>query len=228
MIIHLQALLGNRWAAIASYLPQRTDNDIKNYWNTHLKKKLSKDEEHGSQGGQSRTQSGISKGQWERRLQTDIHTAKQALCEALSLDQSVLETHPKLTDPNFVHTLNQSQSISQIKQNSTTYASSTANIARLLENWMKNSPKSSQTSSEVTQDNNSFSTNPVRLNVSSPSSEMNPENCFESFLDESKPCLGSQIPLTLLENWLFDDAIGVVGQQGDQFEMTLGESSGLF
>ncbi|ONK61711.1 uncharacterized protein A4U43_C08F32770 [Asparagus officinalis] len=42
MIIHLQALLGNRWAAIASYLPQRTDNDIKNYWNTHLKKKLKK------------------------------------------------------------------------------------------------------------------------------------------------------------------------------------------
>ncbi|XP_078152202.1 myb domain protein 60 [Carex rostrata] len=42
IIVHLQAMLGNKWAAIASYLPQRTDNDIKNYWNTHLKKKLRK------------------------------------------------------------------------------------------------------------------------------------------------------------------------------------------
>ncbi|XP_035819620.1 transcription factor MYB60-like [Zea mays] len=39
VIVHLHSLLGNRWAAIASHLPQRTDNDIKNYWNTHLKKK---------------------------------------------------------------------------------------------------------------------------------------------------------------------------------------------
>ncbi|XP_019170636.1 PREDICTED: myb-related protein Hv1-like [Ipomoea nil] len=41
-IIQLHALLGNRWSAIAAHLPKRTDNEIKNYWNTHLKKKLSK------------------------------------------------------------------------------------------------------------------------------------------------------------------------------------------
>ncbi|GKA62914.1 homeodomain-like protein, partial [Tanacetum coccineum] len=41
-IIQLHALLGNRWAAIASHLPKRTDNEIKNYWNTHLKKRLTK------------------------------------------------------------------------------------------------------------------------------------------------------------------------------------------
>ncbi|KAK4430019.1 Transcription factor [Sesamum alatum] len=41
-IIQLHALLGNRWSTIASYLSKRTDNEIKNYWNTHLKKKLIK------------------------------------------------------------------------------------------------------------------------------------------------------------------------------------------
>ncbi|KAH7289743.1 hypothetical protein KP509_30G017400 [Ceratopteris richardii] len=40
VIISLHALLGNRWSSIASHLPGRTDNEIKNYWNTHLKKRL--------------------------------------------------------------------------------------------------------------------------------------------------------------------------------------------
>ncbi|XP_025821219.1 myb-related protein 306-like isoform X2 [Panicum hallii] len=56
LIIHLQALLGNRWAAIASYLPDRTDNDIKNFWNTHLKKKLSRMDAGAAQPGGVRVQ----------------------------------------------------------------------------------------------------------------------------------------------------------------------------
>ncbi|KAG9129510.1 hypothetical protein Leryth_013098 [Lithospermum erythrorhizon] len=41
-IIQLHALLGNRWSVIAAHLPNRTDNEIKNYWNTHIKKRLTK------------------------------------------------------------------------------------------------------------------------------------------------------------------------------------------
>ncbi|XP_015576527.1 transcription factor MYB4 [Ricinus communis] len=42
-IIKLHQLLGNRWSAIAAKLPGRTDNEIKNYWHTHIKKKLSQE-----------------------------------------------------------------------------------------------------------------------------------------------------------------------------------------
>ncbi|KAK4262441.1 hypothetical protein QN277_028000 [Acacia crassicarpa] len=40
IICSLYATIGSRWSIIASQLPGRTDNDIKNYWNTRLRKKL--------------------------------------------------------------------------------------------------------------------------------------------------------------------------------------------
>nr|WDP81133.1 AN2-like protein short form [Solanum lycopersicum] len=40
LILRLHKLLGNRWSLIAGRLPGRTANDVKNYWNTHLHKKL--------------------------------------------------------------------------------------------------------------------------------------------------------------------------------------------
>ncbi|XP_028766849.1 transcription factor MYB60 [Neltuma alba] len=117
MIIHLQALLGNKWAAIASYLPQRTDNDIKNYWNTHLKKKLKK------------LQTGL-----DPHLAANSTTANQFVCKSFNERESLAVMG---NNHGSSQRLNQSQS--------STYASSTENISRLLEGWMRSSPKTDTT-----------------------------------------------------------------------------------
>ncbi|TKY73383.1 myb proto-oncogene protein [Spatholobus suberectus] len=213
MIIHLQALLGNRWAAIASYLPQRTDNDIKNYWNTHLKKKLKKIQTGSDDDNDKGNSCSQIKGQWERRLQTDMHTAKQALCEALSLDKPThIFPETKLTSASHHHHPHPTTS-----NQTSLYASSTENIARLLENWMKKSPNKTET--------NSFSNMIVTTGSSSSEGTQSTITCTQdhaldsllSFnsdrsqsvsaeentnLGESKPNHETQVPLMLLENWL--------------------------
>ncbi|KAL4568816.1 hypothetical protein LXL04_024432 [Taraxacum kok-saghyz] len=56
IICTLYLSIGSRWSIIAAQLPGRTDNDIKNYWNTRLKKKLlgkqRKDIQSSKRGGQ--------------------------------------------------------------------------------------------------------------------------------------------------------------------------------
>ncbi|KAL5572384.1 hypothetical protein UlMin_021981 [Ulmus minor] len=43
LIVRLHKLLGNRWSLISCRLPGRTDNEIKNYWNTNLSKRVQGD-----------------------------------------------------------------------------------------------------------------------------------------------------------------------------------------
>ncbi|XP_054801262.1 transcription factor MYB60-like [Prosopis cineraria] len=134
MIIHLQALLGNKWAAIASYLPQRTDNDIKNYWNTHLKKKLKKFQaalDPHLVSPDSTSAQFVSKSFHDRSTSLDMSSTS-----SLRLGQSQSQT----------------QTQTQSQSSSSTYASSTENISRLLQGWMRSSPKTDTSLLQVTKD----------------------------------------------------------------------------
>ncbi|CAE5966877.1 unnamed protein product [Arabidopsis arenosa] len=39
LIVEMHAKMGNKWAQMAEHLPGRTDNEIKNYWNTRIKRR---------------------------------------------------------------------------------------------------------------------------------------------------------------------------------------------
>ncbi|KAJ0818011.1 putative transcription factor MYB family [Helianthus annuus] len=98
-IIQLHALLGNRWSAIATHLSKRTDNEIKNYWNTHLKKRLIKmgidPMSHKPKNDTILSNSGCLKittnlshmAQWESaRLEAEARLVKQSKIQSMSLN----------------------------------------------------------------------------------------------------------------------------------------------
>ncbi|KAJ1416710.1 SANT/Myb domain [Sesbania bispinosa] len=59
-IIRLHAAWGNKWSNIASNLPGRTDNEIKNVWNSHLKKRLANNRNSRSSVDESKLKSSVS------------------------------------------------------------------------------------------------------------------------------------------------------------------------
>ncbi|XWS44330.1 hypothetical protein CRYUN_Cryun15aG0036000 [Craigia yunnanensis] len=104
-IIQLHALLGNRWSAIATHLPKRTDNEIKNYWNTHLKKRLAKmgidpithkpkSDALLSTDGQSKNSANLSHmAQWESaRLEAEARLVRESKLRSHSLQHQL--SHP--------------------------------------------------------------------------------------------------------------------------------------
>ncbi|CAK9145885.1 unnamed protein product [Ilex paraguariensis] len=90
LILRLHRLLGNRWALIAGRIPGRTDNEIKNYWNSHLSKKLI------NQGIDPRTHKPLDP--------NSCPNSSETVCTTVSNPNSSLKSYPSPNpkpSPNF-------------------------------------------------------------------------------------------------------------------------------
>ncbi|XP_020241438.1 myb-related protein MYBAS2-like isoform X2 [Asparagus officinalis] len=74
LVLELHASWGNRWSRIARKLPGRTDNEIKNYWRTHMRKKA---QERKTNSSPSPSSSSISHMSSLNELQLEVNADKQ-------------------------------------------------------------------------------------------------------------------------------------------------------
>ncbi|PIN17956.1 Transcription factor, Myb superfamily [Handroanthus impetiginosus] len=77
LIISLHGAVGNRWAHIASHLPGRTDNEIKNYWNSWIKKKIRKPTNTIAKSNQTSQFTYTQNHQFDHFLNQDLPTKSQ-------------------------------------------------------------------------------------------------------------------------------------------------------
>ncbi|ONM16919.1 transcription factor MYB16 [Zea mays] len=154
-IIQLHALLGNRWSAIATHLPKRTDNEIKNYWNTHLKKRLAKmgidpvthkprSDALGTGGGGGAAGAQHAKAaahlshtaQWESaRLEAEARLAREARLRALAASASAPPQMPaaaahRLDSPTSTLSFSESAALASVLQEAHGAAAAAAAAAR--------------------------------------------------------------------------------------------------
>ncbi|XP_071725356.1 transcription factor MYB36-like [Rutidosis leptorrhynchoides] len=92
IICSLYISIGSRWSIIAAQLPGRTDNDIKNYWNTKLKKKLlgRRKQSHADK---------LSSASHDPKDDNGIETLSNSALERLQLHMQL----QSLENPNFSH-----------------------------------------------------------------------------------------------------------------------------
>ncbi|KAH0663335.1 hypothetical protein KY290_029254 [Solanum tuberosum] len=60
LVLQLHSKYGNRWSKIAGKLPGRTDNEIKNYWRTHMRKQAQDEKKNTNKASISPSSSNFS------------------------------------------------------------------------------------------------------------------------------------------------------------------------
>ncbi|CAM0950401.1 unnamed protein product [Alopecurus aequalis] len=244
IIVHLQSILGNRWAAIASYLPQRTDNDIKNYWNTHLKKKLKKQQAMGAIFAPPPPSSSSSEpaanlaptGHLDQHQPYHHHDAMAAFSsnDRYNSGAGAAWSNPEVTQTTI--TMRRSPFADVATDcSSSSYASSMDNISKLLGGFMKSSPP--PTAADV-KPNISMLSDPFMSfdRMSGTSADMSffsgiqqqpPQPALMggdvSYHDETtgQQLLQHQAPLCSIEKWLLDEAAEQVADLMDLSDSSL-------
>ncbi|KAL6640506.1 hypothetical protein ACP70R_021629 [Stipagrostis hirtigluma subsp. patula] len=217
IIVHLQSLLGNRWAAIASYLPQRTDNDIKNYWNTHLKKKLKKHQAIGAIFAPPPPSSDLSTSLPAGTTSTGGHvdSLNHMITAPFSKDSCVRPacSHPADEVAQLI-ARRSPFAATDADSSSTSYASSMDNISKLLGGFMKSSsppngttdikPSAMEVNPLLSFDHMSGGAPPSFDDV--PLLQQPAMMGQGDYHHEPKQQQQAQAPLSSIEKWLLDEA----------------------
>ncbi|KAJ9182354.1 hypothetical protein P3X46_006357 [Hevea brasiliensis] len=128
IILELHARWGNRWSTIARSLPGRTDNEIKNYWRTHFKKKAKLSPEN-SEKARNRLLQRQQFQQQQQQQQQQLQQQQQQQ-QLLQLNQMDVKKILSLLDENETHL----PYVPQIRQDMTTAYPNTTEEHGLLYN----------------------------------------------------------------------------------------------
>ncbi|EOA31205.1 hypothetical protein CARUB_v10014371mg [Capsella rubella] len=173
LIIKLHSLLGNKWSLIAARLPGRTDNEIKNYWNTHIKRKLL------SKGIDPSTHRAINEAKTEEKFVKDVsfvskfekteksEDQKQSRknLNGLSCKEEIVEYYPVVVEEEMCTDLNLELKISPPWQKQNHKERSPYTASRF---YMENGTEcSSETAKCQTEDSSSISYSSSSVDISS-------------------------------------------------------------